>query len=173
MSETLTKTPVSISVSKSTVSYQSRLPKVCSHKEDPNITDERDLDEILNNLDLETPPSSPPPIPAQIELEHVALDGGIGLIRPNDVVELHAPEANDKYRPRGDFLLIRQIKEELETGQISFTGYRLRRTTHMAPMFNRRSYRNTQRYNTLTIHSQNQRSFHAFPYPAGRREVCL
>jgi hypothetical protein len=144
------KTPVLISASRSTVSFQSSLPGVCSHKPDPNITDERDLDDIISLVHLDSPESSPPPFPAQFELEQVVLDGGIGLIKPGDVLELHVPDAEDQDLPRGDFLLVKRIKEEHETGNISFTGYRLRRTTHMAPMFNRKSHSNLREGNMMT-----------------------
>ena len=139
-----------ISTSKSTVHYESSLFEVRSHKEDLDISNEQDLDDPLNNLDQRSPTPSPPPIPAQIELEHVALNGSIGLVEPGDVVELHAPDVNGQDRPRGDFLLAGQIREELETGRMSFAGYRIRRTKHMAPMFNRRSYRYTHANKQLT-----------------------
>lgn len=142
-----TKSRASTSTSKNTVRVQTFLVSRYAHNvtvrgENLNAVDEGDIFEILRQAEERARSSSPPPLPEKIELERVVLDGSIGLIEPGDVVELHhSSDAEDRDLPRGDFLLVRQIKEELDTGNIFFRGYRLRRTAHMAPMFNRESSR--------------------------------
>lgn len=152
-----TKSLASTSMSKNTVRFQTFLVLRFAHHvtvrgENLDAVDEGDIFEILEQAEERARSSSPPPLPEKIELEKVILDRSVGLVEPGDVVELHhSSDAEDRDLPRGDFLLVRQIKEELETGDISFCGYRLRRTAHMAPMFNRESSRShLQSENLLT-----------------------
>ncbi len=65
------------------------------------------------------------------------------LDRPGDVVELKdLCDRGSEHLPRGDFLLLACIKEDIETGEVFLEGYKLRRTTHIAPTFNSKLQRN-------------------------------
>lgn len=72
-----------------------------------------------------------PPLPAEVELDVVEINSEV--VRPGDVVELQA----ELHLADRDFLVVKNIIEILLTGEIRLRGYRLWRTSHLAPMFDR------------------------------------
>jgi hypothetical protein len=79
--------------------------------------------------------SPSPQLPEKIELECANLV--CGVITAGDVVELHDESGRvSDHLACGDFLLVKYIKEELESGEVFLYGYRLIRTSSVAPLFN-------------------------------------
>ncbi|KAH7075952.1 S-adenosyl-L-methionine-dependent methyltransferase, partial [Paraphoma chrysanthemicola] len=70
----------------------------------------------------------------EIELPEVTLE--CGSIQPGAVVEMQDHSGRESKRPiSGDFLLVRSIVEDLQTGDVVFRGYRMRRCAYLQPMF--------------------------------------
>ncbi|KAF2636408.1 S-adenosyl-L-methionine-dependent methyltransferase [Massarina eburnea CBS 473.64] len=99
-----------------------------------------DGDGAFGHIDIDdfavpaVPAEQPELFPERFELDSVTLD--CGDVKIGDVVELKDTSSiSIMGRRYGDFLLVKHIVEDIGTVKVTLRGFRLRRCTNLAPLF--------------------------------------